>query len=85
MQINEWTIFIVIGEIVVFGIAVIKPIITLTNSITRLTTVVDKLEKSAETRDAKNSDSHRRLWEHNKAQDDVLDDHEKRITIMERE
>ena len=31
----------------------------------------------------KNTESHRRIWEHNTEQDETLDNHEKRITKIE--
>ena len=35
--------------------------------------------------ESKNSDSHGKLWEHNKKQDEKIADHDKRISTLEKE
>lgn len=76
----EWTVVTVIIALVGVGIAVIKPIVSLTNTITKLTVVVDALEKNLEELTGKNREAHIRLWKKNEEQDAVADDHEKRLT-----
>lgn len=61
------------------------PIISLTQSITKLTTVVDALGKDMDIMTRKNSESHGRLWDKNSEQYKRLDDHDKRITVIERQ
>ena len=66
------------------GAAVIKPIVSLTQSITKLTVVVERLERELDEQSEHSRESHRRLWDHNEEQDNRLDDHERRIHDMEK-
>lgn len=59
------------------------PILKLIASITKLTSTVDNLQKDFDTVTSKNTDSHRRLWEKNDEQDEVLQDHEGRLIKLE--
>ena len=79
----EWTVVTVIIAIVGLGIAIVKPVVSLTQSITKLTVLVDKLAEDMGEYVGKNRDSHARIWEKNKEQDDRLNDHDKRISVME--
>ena len=80
---NEWTVVIALGALVSLGAAVIKPIVSLTRAITQLTVTVDALQKDLDAFAHKNSDGHARLWHHNEQQDARLDDHERRLHIVE--
>lgn len=79
----EWTTVTVIISLVGLGAAVIKPIVSLTQSITKLTVVVERLERELDEQSEHSRESHRRLWDHNEEQDNRLDDHERRIHDME--
>lgn len=79
----EWTTVTVIIALVGLGAAVIKPIVSLTQSITKLTVVVERLERELDEQSEHSRESHRRLWGHNEEQDNRLDDHERRIHDME--
>ena len=79
----EWTTITVIISLVGLGAAVIKPIVSLTQSITKLTVVVERLERELDDQSEHSRESHRRLWDHNEEQDNRLDDHERRIHDME--
>lgn len=79
----EWTTITVIISLVGLGAAVIKPIVSLTQSITKLTVVVERLERELDEQSEHSRESHRRLWDHNEEQDNRLDDHERRIHDME--
>ena len=79
----EWTTITVIISLVGLGAAVIKPIVSLTQSITKLTVVVERLERELDEQSEHSRESHRRLWDHNEEQDNRLDDHERRIYDME--
>ena len=77
---NEWT---VVGVIVVL----LGLLGTVTAPMIKLNT---KLNDKFETLDAKltdvtesNHNSHKRLWEHEEAQDQTLNNHETRIQILE--
>ena len=79
----EWTVVTVLIALVGFGVTVVKPIISLTKSITELTVAVKTLQTDVQGLSAKNSQSHTRLWEKNEVQDRRLDEHEQRIHAME--
>lgn len=79
----EWTTVTVIIALVGLGAAVIKPIVSLTQSITKLTVVVERLERELDEQSEHSRESHKRLWDHNEEQDNRLDDHERRIHDME--
>ena len=79
----EWTTVTVIIALVGLGAAVIKPIVSLTQSITKLTMVVERLERELDEQSEHSRESHKRLWDHNEEQDNRLDDHERRIHDME--
>ena len=79
----EWTTVTVIIALVGLGAAVIKPMVSLTQSITKLTVVVERLERELDEQSEHSRESHKRLWDHNEEQDNRLDDHERRIHDME--
>lgn len=79
----EWTTVTVIIALVGFATAVIKPIVSLTKSITTLTVAVENLKEDLRFFSDKNTESHERIWNHEKHQDERLDDHEKRIIRIE--
>lgn len=80
----EWTVVTVLIGLVGLGAAVVKPIVSLTRSITTLTVVVERVEKELASQIRHNEDGHRRIWAKNEEQDGRLDDHEKRIDRLER-
>ena len=80
---NEWEVFGVITALIAFAVAVVKPIINLTQSITKLTVVVDKLSSDVDTQKKQSITSHEKLWAHNDEQDEKINDHEKRIYALE--
>ena len=80
---TEWTVVAVLGVLVSLGVAIIKPIVSLTRAITQLTVTVDALQKDLDAFSRKNSDSHARLWQHNEKQDARLDEHERRLNNVE--
>lgn len=80
----EWTTVTVIIALVGLGAAVIKPIVSLTQSITKLTVVVERLERELDEQSEHSRESHKRLWDHNEEQDNRLDDHERRIHDIEK-
>ena len=82
---SEWSVALVVIALVGFAITVGKPIVNLNTTITRLSTVVEGMQKEVTALVAKNSQSHERLWEKNEEQDQKLDNHELRITKFESE
>ena len=78
---NEWNVVGVLVVVAGLFLSVGAPVIRLNSTLTKLSTLVEGLQDRQE-RD--NTDSHRRLWKHNDEQDAALNDHETRITILER-
>lgn len=76
---------IVLGIIALFGFitAVMTPIVKLNTSITKLNAALEMLQGSMNRLENDNTESHRRLWTHNEAQDKVIQDHESRINNIE--
>ena len=79
----EWTTVTVIIALVGLGAAIIKPIVSLTRSITELTIQVKGLRTDMDKQTEHNREIHKRLWDHNDEQDDRLDDQERRIGSQE--
>ena len=78
-----WEIFLGIVALVGFIITVMTPIIKLNTSITKLNIALEALQTSMNKIDNDNTESHRRIWNHNDSQDALIDDHEKRISNIE--
>lgn len=78
-----WEIFLGIVALVGFLITVFTPISKLTRTITELNINMKNLGAAMEVLTTKNTESHRRIWEHNEEQDKKIDDHEHRITKIE--
>lgn len=80
---NEWTIVTVIIALVGLFMAVGAPIIRQTKTMTKLDTTMETLSEKLTQLESKNTDAHRRIWEHNEGQDKMLNDHETRIVKLE--
>ena len=80
---TEWGVVGVIVALVGLGAAIIKPVVSLTQSITKLTVVVQTLQENMSELTTKNSHSHARIWDHNEEQDARIEDHERRIGTLE--
>lgn len=74
-----WEIVLGIIALFSFGVAVVKPIVSLTNAITALNFNVSQLTKEFSEFDKDNHASHKRLWEHNNGQDKLLQEHGQRL------
>ena len=88
----QWEVVGVIVTLVGLAAAVGGPVLKLNGSITRLTTLLqaiehrlDTLEQGAKEQRTHAAESHRRIWTHNDEQDARLEDHEKRITLLEQQ
>ena len=80
---SEWTIVTVIATLVGLLAAVVRPLMDLNATITRLTEVVNTLEKNISGLSAKNSEAHGRLWEKVEEQDETLGRYETRLLLLE--
>lgn len=80
---NEWNVIIMLITLGGGIIALVRPIVTLTKAITELTVACKNLDGQFAAMQNKNTESHRRIWEHNDEQDKMLIDHEARIKSIE--
>lgn len=80
---NEWTVVTVIAALVGLCASVIRPLICLNGTITKLTEAVNVLEKNISGLAAKNSESHAKIWEKVEEHDDLLNRHETRLMLIE--
>ena len=78
-----WEIFLGIVALIGFIITVMTPIIKLNTSITKLNIALESLQTSMNKIDNDNTESHKRIWNHNDSQDVLIENHEKRISDIE--
>jgi cell division protein FtsL len=79
-----WTILAVaVSVISLVAAIVVKPMLSLQQSITKLTTLLDTMAENFKDLTTDNSKSHDRIWKHNDEQDKMLNDHETRISVIE--
>lgn len=64
-------------------LALIKPILSLNTSITQLNAAVKNLADKFDVFENNNHTAHQRLWQKNDEQDNTLNEHDKRLTILE--
>lgn len=79
----EWTVVTALAALTGLGAVIVKPIVSLTQSITQLTVVVERVEQELARQARRSQDSNRRLWAKNEEQDGRLDSHERRIDRLE--
>lgn len=92
MEQVQYVGYFVLAAVIVLGLffTVAKPLTANTKQMTELTVELkyqrerqEKHEKEFKEQIAKNSGGHERIWKHNDEQDRAIEDHEKRITILE--
>lgn len=81
---TEWGVFGVVIALVGFAATFLAPALKLNSSITKLTVTVERLVQDMSDQRESNSKAHERLWDKNDEQDKALNDHETRITTLER-
>lgn len=81
---TEWGVVGVLVVLLGLGVTIVKPIVSLTKSITELTVTMQGFKQDLDNLTVNNTESHRRLWTHNEEQDETINDHETRIQIIER-
>ena len=80
---DEWLIFKDIVVIVGLIVTVTTPLLKLNTSITQLRTLLESVVKKVDENDHNNTESHRRLWQHNEEQDRQLQEHDRRLHDLE--
>ena len=78
-----WEVFLGITALFGFITAVMTPIVKLNTSITKLNTALETLQGAMSRLEDDNTESHRRMWNHNESQDNVIKNHEARILSIE--
>ena len=78
-----WEIFLGIVALVGFIISVATPLMKLSKTMTELNINMQNLNQAMNVLTANNTESHRRIWQHNEEQDEKIENHEKRITKIE--
>ena len=78
-----WEIFLGIGALFSFVVAVTTPMLKLNTSIIKLNNSVDVLKNAIDKIEKENSDGHRRIWKHNDEQDELIADNTRRIANIE--
>ncbi len=79
---NEWQVVGVIVALVGLVSAIVAPIIKLNTSITKLTVLLDGLKSNQDSYEQRNREAHKRIWEHNDEQDEMLHKHETDIQLL---
>lgn len=77
------TIIIGLGSILSVGVIVVKPVLQVVKSITELNESIKALTEKFNKFEVNNHDDHKRIWCHNDEQDERIQDHEKRIWVIE--
>lgn len=92
MTVEEWKIFLTIGEIVALFFLVGKPILKLNGTLTKLNAELSQINQRVSAQETalkeqkeKASASHKDLWKHEAKQDEQLTDHEVRIKQLEKQ
>ena len=85
---TEWGVVGVIVVLVGLFAAICVPLIKATKesvkSMTELNVTMRNLAEKLTNLESNNTEAHRRLWQHNEEQDARINDHETRITIIEK-
>lgn len=81
---TEWGVFEVFGAIVGVFIAIGVPSLKLNSAVSRLSAVLKGMEERAKEDRRANSEEHVALWEELDKQCGTINDHETRITVIEK-
>lgn len=81
---TEWGVVGVIIALAGLVATLVRPMLALNGSITKLHMLAEQLREDLRALSSKNSESHARLWEKNEAQDRQLSNHERRIGALEK-
>ena len=80
----EWTVVTVIVVLVGLVATLAKPLIKLNTTLAKLDASVDALRGEMKSLTTRNSESHDRIFKRLDETDTTLNDHETRITVLER-
>jgi len=80
---TEWGVFGVIGALISFGLLIGTPLIKLNSTITKLSALVEFMQKQIDTFKTDNDKEHNSIWNEMERHEDTLGDHETRISVLE--
>ena len=80
---TEWTVVGVVVTLTGLIAAVVRPMLSLNASITRLNTLLDSMRQELEEFSNRNSRGHDRIWRKLEEQEETLGLHEHRLTVLE--
>lgn len=81
---TEWGVVLVIVTLLGFASGIITPLIKLNTAIVKLIDSVNTLDKSLGDLIESNTRTHKRLWDKLDEHDDTLNNHETRLTVIEK-
>ena len=82
---NEMIGYIIagLGSILSVGVIIVKPILQVVKIMTELNDSIKALTDKFKSFEVNNHDDHKRIWCHNDKQDDMIQEHETRISVLE--
>lgn len=80
---TEWGVYGVIVALVSFGLLIGTPLIKLNSTITKLSALVEFMQKQIDTFKTDNDKEHNSIWNEMERHEDTLGDHETRISVLE--
>ena len=75
----------VLCSIITIFLSIVRPLLKLNTTLTELIGSIKDLKEDFTSYTTKNAKSHEKLWEHEKEQDDTLQNHEIRITLLQKQ
>ena len=81
---DEWKVVLVIAALVSLFVAVLAPIVKLNNLVTRLASAVEHIERNLSLMDSASTNVHNKLERDIDDLQETTNDHETRISILER-
>ena len=81
---DKWEVFLVVSALASFIFLIVKPLMTLNTTITKLISAVETLESSFKEMNESNSKTHGRLWSELENHEDILNNHEMRLHDLEK-
>lgn len=86
MNTNEaiGVIIVALGSVLSVGVIIVKPILQVVKIMTELNESIKTLTEKFNKFEVNNHDDHKRIWNHNEDQDKVIQEHETRISVLEK-
>ena len=80
---TEWGVFGVIGALISFGLLIGTPLIKLNSTITKLSALVEFMQKQLDTFKTCNDKEHNSIWGEIERHEDTINDHETKIAVLQ--